>query len=189
MEKYLRNNFLQTSTEKVSEWKLLSWKSLRLFAKHDCSLPGSFIHGSLQAKNTRVGWHFLLQNGLPSPKWVAISFLQKKINIHFLEGIKDFRKSFRFSHIFSKPPVFRWTDSKIIIRKSERNAEIIHCGYIFLINGISITPPRKEQNSPPHQHWDYKHQSTAEPVWDSGTDSSHNWRPCDLEQTLQSILC
>ena len=27
----------------------------------DCNLPGSFVHGILQAKNTGVGCHFLLQ--------------------------------------------------------------------------------------------------------------------------------
>ena len=30
----------------------------------DCSLPGSSIHGILQARNTGVGCHFLLQNSL-----------------------------------------------------------------------------------------------------------------------------
>ena len=33
----------------------------------DCSLPGSSVHGILQANNTGVDFHFLLQENLPNP--------------------------------------------------------------------------------------------------------------------------
>ena len=33
----------------------------------DCSLPGSSVHGILQAKNTGVGCHSHLQGDLPDP--------------------------------------------------------------------------------------------------------------------------
>ena len=34
----------------------------------DCSPPGSSVHGVLQAKNTGVGCHALLQGNLPDPR-------------------------------------------------------------------------------------------------------------------------
>ena len=48
-------------------WILLLFKlCLTLYDPMDCSTPGSSVHGILQAKNTRVGCHFLLQGIFPS---------------------------------------------------------------------------------------------------------------------------
>ena len=33
----------------------------------DCSLPGSSVHGISQARNSGVGYHFLLQGNIPHP--------------------------------------------------------------------------------------------------------------------------
>ena len=40
---------------------LVAQSRLTLYDPMDCSLPGSSVHGILQAKNSRVGCHFLLQ--------------------------------------------------------------------------------------------------------------------------------
>ena len=46
---------------------LLLWLShfscVHLYATLDCSLPGSSVHRILQAKNTGMDWHALLQEG------------------------------------------------------------------------------------------------------------------------------
>ena len=35
----------------------------------DCSLPASSVHGNSLGKNTRVGYHFLLQEIFPTQEW------------------------------------------------------------------------------------------------------------------------
>ena len=44
----------------------VTWLCPTLCDPMDCSLPGSSIHGILQAKNTRVGSHSLLQGIFPT---------------------------------------------------------------------------------------------------------------------------
>ena len=39
-----------------------------VYTRHDCSLPGSSVHGNFLGKNTEVG-HFLLQGIFLSQRW------------------------------------------------------------------------------------------------------------------------
>ena len=75
----------------------------------------------------------LLQNGLPFP------FSKRKKKHSFSRRDNDIRRvsDFPMYSLNHQCSGDRWQDSH---RKEEKNAEIIHCGYIFLINGISITP-------------------------------------------------
>ena len=41
----------------------------------DCSLPGSSVHGILQAKNTGVDYHALLQGIFPTQVWNPSLFM------------------------------------------------------------------------------------------------------------------
>ena len=121
-----------------------------------------------------MGCHFL------SPK--------EKRNIHFLEGlmtsgrVSDF-PIYSLNHQCSGD---RWQDSH---RKEGKNAEIIHCSYIFLINGISITPQGRYKTLL-HINIEITNISPQQSPYETPERLQSELEPiCDSEQTLQSILC
>ena len=42
---------------------------------HNCSLPGSSVHGDSPGKNTGLGCHFLLQGIFPTQGWSQVSYI------------------------------------------------------------------------------------------------------------------
>ena len=71
--KFTIQQWRKTVKKQLSEWVIVTQSCLTLCDPLDCSLPGSSVHGILQARITRVDWYFLI---LPSPALglLAVSF-------------------------------------------------------------------------------------------------------------------